>query len=221
MTMLHRTLLPALALAGAEFAGDEDNLFGYDDLGDDDFGDDDLLGEDDFGDDDIGDDDEVGDDDDDDVGDDEVGASGRRRSRRQARRARRRSRKSGSGTSSRRKKKVQWAKTILAKKQAPGSTSASVEFRLQHDFIAQDLTLSGSTSGAVVTTVMFGDKVVFSNPDGVPAEVLGTSSFIRDLVKGQKLRAGLDIIVSGSVASPNDTFRVTITGFKPDGRRNC
>jgi hypothetical protein len=74
----------------------------------------------------------------------------------------------------------------------------SVKIRLQHDFRAQDITFTGSAAGAKVTSIFFGDRVVWSSSDGIDVAVFGSTSFLRGLLKGQSIRAGLDITVNGS-----------------------
>lgn len=96
--------------------------------------------------------------------------------------------------------------------QAAGA--ASVKIRLQHDFRAQDVTFTGSAAGAKVNSIFFGDRAVWSNSDGIDASVFNSNSFLRGLLRGQSLRAGLDITVNGSLAGAGD-FAVTLIGQKP------
>ena len=206
------------SLRRSGFAGE----FGYDD----DFGDD--VEDDDFG---YEDDDFEGDYDDDfdgdDFGDDDFGARGRRRSRRQARRSRRRQRRTNrrSRRSSRRQAPQPAQDTSDWGMTAVGGTdtlteagAASVKIRLQHDFRAQDITFTGSVAGAKVTSIFFGDRVVWSNSDGIDVSVFASNSFLRGLLKGQSLQAGLDVTVNGSVPGAGD-FSATLVGQKPLGGR--
>ena len=208
--------------------------FGYeDDFGDDDFDgeDDDFEGDDDFAyEDDFGDEDDFEGDDDDFEGDDfaydDFGARGRRRSRRKARKRRRLQRRMGrlqrkmgktGGSSKKAKKKMTWGMTAVGGTDtltAAGSTS--VKIRLQHHFKAQDITFTGSADGAKVTSIFFGDRVVWSNSDGIDVGVFASTGFLRGLLKGQSLRAGLDITVNGSLTGAGD-FAVTLIGQKPVG----
>ncbi len=94
--------------------------------------------------------------------------------------------------------------------------AASVKIRLQHDFRAQDVTFTGSADGSKVTSIFFGDRVVWSNSDGIDVGVFASNSFLRGLLKGQSLRAGLDITVNGSVGGAG-SFSATIIGQKPVG----
>ena len=96
--------------------------------------------------------------------------------------------------------------------------SATVRIRLQHDFRATDITFEGSAAGAKVTSIFFGDQSVWSNPDGISAAVFGSGSFLRGLLKGQSLKAGLDITVNGTLTGAGD-FVATIVGTKPATRR--
>lgn len=187
------------------FAGDD---VGYDD---DEYG---------YDDDDVGDDDEYGYDDDDDVGDDdEVGRRGGGRKRRQGGGKRRQG--SGKGKSSKGSSAggsgLGWGMTAVSGTDTLTSSSggsASVQIRLQHDFKAEDITFDGSLSGAKVTSIFFGDQSVWSNANGIPVTVFGANSFLRGMLKGQSLKAGLDITVNGLLGGAGD-FAVTITGRKP------
>ena len=209
----------------SNFAGDFGAAgFGYED----DFGDDDDFEGDDYDDDDFGDDDDdFGEDDDfgdDDFGDEDFGARGRGRARRKARKRRRLQRRMGriqrkmgktGGSSKKAKKKMPWGMTAVGGPDtltAAGSTS--VKIRLQHHFKAQDLTFTGSADGAKVTSIFFGDRSVWSNSDGIDVGVFASTGFLRGLLKGQSLRAGLDISVNGSLPGAGD-FSVTLIGQKP------
>jgi len=196
------------SLRRSGFAGE----FGYDE--DDDFGEEDY---DDFGED----DDFEGDDEDDDFG-----AGGRRRARRQARRAQRGPRRTQ--RRERRRSPAPAAAPVVKKPAAGpwgmtavggtdtlgGAGPASVKIRLQHDFRAQDITFTGSAGGAKVTSIFFGDRVVWSTSDGIDVSVFASNSFLRGLLKGQSLRAGLDITVNGSLGGAGD-FAATLVGEKP------
>ena len=181
--------------------------FGYED----DFGDDDFEGDDDFGDDDFG---------------DEFGARGRRRARRKARKRRRLQRRMdrlqrkmgrAGGSKKKAKKKMTWGMTAVGGTDTlTAAGSASVKVRLQHHFQARDITFTGSADGAKVTSIFFGDRVVWSNSDGIDVGVFASTGFLRGLLKGQSLRAGLDITVNGSLTGAGD-FAVTLIGLKPVG----
>ena len=210
---------------GGGFAGRDD--FGADDDfegDDDDFGDDEVEGDDDF----EGDDDDF-------EGDDEVEGEeaadfgARRRPRRRRRLNRRLGRLNrresrvrskldnlGGGRSrGKEKKNVHWGMTAVSGTDTlTAAGAAAVKIRLQHDFRAQDVTFTGSAAGAKVTSIFFGDRVVWSSSDGIDVSVFGSTSFLRGLLKGQSLRAGLDITVNGSLTGAGD-FAVTIVGEKP------
>lgn len=208
---------------GADFDGDDDD---WDD--DDDTWDDEFEG-DDFGDDVEGDDfgdDVEGDDFGDDVEGDDFGARGKRRRRRLKRRLGRLNRREdkvrsklqetrGRRRRTRGKKTVHWGMTAVAGTDTlTASGGASVKIRLQHDFRAQDITFTGSAQGAKVTSIFFGDRVVWSSSDGIDVTVFGSTSFLRGLLKGQSLKAGLDITVNGTLTGAGD-FAVTLVGSKP------
>jgi hypothetical protein len=193
---------------------------GTDDFGADDEDDDDFEGDDDFGDDVEG-DDELGEDVE---GDDEVGARGRGKRRRLNRRLRRLNRREGrvlnklddlTPRRGNKEKNVHWGMTAVSGTDTLAAAgAASVKIRLQHDFRAQDVTFTGSAAAAKVTSIFFGDRVVWSSSDGIDVSVFGSTSFLRGLLKGQSLRAGLDITVNGSLTGAGD-FAVTIVGEKP------
>jgi hypothetical protein len=198
-----------------DFAGEDPEDFGdnYDDFGDDD---DDFGDEDDF----------EGDLDDDFEGDDDdFGARGgraRRRARRQARRNRRQGRRAARRASRHGEdsedKKTKWGMTAVGGTDTLAEAgAASVKIRLQHDFKAEDVTFTGSADGGKVTSIFFGDRVVWSNSDGIDVGVFASNSFMRGMLKGQSLRAGLDITVNGSLGGAG-SFSVTIVGKKPVGR---
>jgi hypothetical protein len=199
-----------------DYDDDDEEFEGDDDLGDDDLGDDDL-GDDDLGDDDLG---------DDETGDEELGedfAGPRRLNRRKNRlekrleridkRLNRKQRRRG------RKSKMTWGMTAVGGVDTVSEEgAATVKIRLQHHFKAEDVTFTGSASGATVTSIFFGDRVVWSNSDGIDVSVFASNSFMRGLLRGQSLRAGLDITVNGAMPSAGN-FSVTIIGKKPLGRR--
>lgn len=204
---------------GGGFAGVDD--FGIDDEDDDDT--DDLSG-----------DDLAGDDDDlagDDLsGDDDFGARRRRPGQGRSRRLNRRL-----GRLNRREDRVRdrlrdlaprtrhpeasvnkhWGMTAVGGTDTLAAAGgASVKVRLQHDFRAQDVTFTGSAAGAKVTSIFFGDRVVWSSSDGIDVTVFGSTSLLRGLLKGQSLGAGLDITVNGNLTAAGD-FAVTLIGEKP------
>jgi hypothetical protein len=205
-----------------DFEGDDDDDFEGDD--DDDFegdDDDDFEGDDD--------DDFEGDDDDDDFeGDDDFGARRRRRRRRRRRgrgprtRGRRRGRRKAPSRRkrpSRRPKRksaaVKWGKTVVSGSDTLGAAGqASIQIRLQHKFKAEDVTFEGSAAGSLVNTIFFGDKLVFQSAAGVPVTVFASTGFLRKLVAGHELLAGLDINVTGTLAGAG-TLQATVVGLKP------
>jgi hypothetical protein len=211
------------SFAGCDACDFGDDEYGEDDdLGDDDYGDEDEdeddLGDDDLGDDDYGDEDEAGDEE---LGDDFAGP--RRLNRRKARlekrldridkRLNRKQRRRG------RKSKMAWGMTAVGGiDTVTEEGAATVKIRLQHHFKAEDVTFTGSASGATVTSIFFGDRVVWSNSDGIDVSVFASNSFMRGLLRGQSLRAGLDITVNGNMPGAGN-FSVTIIGKKPLGHR--
>ena len=173
---------------------------------------------DDFGADEYGDDDEAGDEE---LGDDFAGPRrlNRRKNRLEKRISRidkrldRKNRRRG------RKSKMAWGMTAVGGiDTVTEEGAATVKIRLQHHFKAEDVTFTGSASGATVTSIFFGDRVVWSNSDGIDVSVFASNSFMRGLLRGQSLRAGLDITVNGAMPGAGN-FSVTIIGKKPLGRR--
>jgi hypothetical protein len=206
------------SLRRTQFAGDD--LSGWED--------DDIEG---FDDDDFG-----YEEDDDDFGyeeDDELGFlrrnKGRRRKRRQRRLGRRRERvgrRTGRRLEriDRKEKKLDdpvdgipsgWGATAVSDaEELPRGGTTSLKIRLQHDFRAQDVTFTGSAAGALVHSIYFGDRSVWSSSDGIDVGVFAANGFMRGLLKGQSLKAGLDIIVNGSIPGPG-RFTATLIGLKP------
>lgn len=185
---------------------DDDEEFGEEMEGDDDFGEDG-----DFGDDEVEGDDEVGDDVE---GEGDFGATRRRR-------------KAKGKSRPRRKSSRKWAKTLVngvASVVFAGAATLpfSMAIRLQHDFKAEDLkvtvaTTAGTATGTI-TSVFFGDRLIFSDPNGVDASLFGATAFTRDLMKGQNLGGGRDILVAGNLtasAASTVTARAAFIGEKP------
>jgi hypothetical protein len=203
---------------GADYDDDDDDFDDDDDELDDDDDDDEFEG------------DIEGDFDGDIEGDiegDDFGAEGRRRRRRLRRKLGRLNRREARtrrkiqrsrrrhGLPTRRKKRLKWGMTaVSATDTLEAAGAASVKIRLQHDFRAQDLTFTGSAAGAKVTSIFFGDRSVWSSSDGIDVTVFGSTSFLRGMLKGQSLKAGLDITVNGSMPAAGD-FTATIVGSKP------
>ena len=202
---------------GFEFGYDDDD---YDDDDCDDDDDDDEF-DDDFDDEDFGydeDDDDFGYDDED---DDDFGYEfGGRKERRVERLERQISKLRGSKKKRRKKRKSSvkgWARTIVSgSDELAAAGTAKVAIRLQHHFKAKDITFAGSPVGTSITSIHFGDRLIFSDANGVDASVFGTQSFLRSLLEGQNLRAGLDITVAGELNAAG-TLKVAVTGFKPKG----
>ena len=199
----------------------------WDDFGDDD---DDFEGDDD---DFEGDDDDFEGDDDDFEGDDDIEGDedddfGARRRRRRRRKpggraprtrgrgpARRKAPSRRSRPKSKRSAAVKWGKTVVSGSDTlAGAGQASIQIRLQHKFKAEDVTFEGSAAGSLVNTIFFGDKLVFQSAAGVPVTVFASTGFLRKLVAGHELLAGLDINVTGTLAGAG-TLQATVVGLKP------
>lgn len=108
-----------------------------------------------------------------------------------------------------------WGKTVVAGKfVAAAAESGTITIRPQHEFKAEDVTFEGSLAGSLVTSIQFADRNVWSDSDGIDVAVFGVSGFLRDLLRGQEMVKGLDILIN--VTTPGaGTVRATITGYKP------
>lgn len=101
----------------------------------------------------------------------------------------------------------------------PGA-SFTLTIRPQFDFVAEDLTLTSAQannpSGFGIQAIEFGDRIIFNNANSVPLAVFGTASFVRGLVKGAAIAAGLDISVTGTCANSTASSQLTavFTGLK-------
>jgi len=102
----------------------------------------------------------------------------------------------------------------------PGA-SFTLTIRPQFDFVAEDLTLTandGATNGAGfgIQAIEFGDRIIFNNSSSVPLAVFGTASFVRGLVKGAAIAAGLDISLSATSSGSTTSSQLTavFTGLK-------
>ena len=117
-------------------------------------------------------------------------------------------------------------KTILTGISAnvTGNAQGTVTIRPQFDFVAEDVTFTvvSATAGAglavTITSIQFGDRIIFSNPTGVPVAIFAVAGFMRGLVKGAAIAAGLDIQVVANVAGVGaatvTTLQATFTGLK-------
>jgi len=109
-------------------------------------------------------------------------------------------------------------KTILTAQTAvnPAAGAQTVTVRPQFDFVSEDMTFTGSVGNWTITSIQFGDRIVFSNATGVPVAIFATVSFVRGLVKGAAIAAGLDIQVAANIAASTTTTQLiaTLTGLK-------
>ena len=156
----------------------------------------------------------LGEDDDDDY--DDFGAKRRRRRRKPRRAYRRRGPSRLQRPKSARAKQVV-QKTLLVGQSAldPG-VNFTVTIRPQFDFVAEDLTLNANdaqlnAAGFGIQSIEFGDRIIFSNAQNVPLAVFGTGSFVRGLVKGAAIAAGLDITITGGAGAGLSTTTSQLT----------
>ncbi len=111
---------------------------------------------------------------------------------------------------------MEWIKTVVGESEEIDTAGpAALKIQLQHHLKAEDIVFNGSSSDAKVTSIIFGDKLIWNNAKGLDVSIFSSSSFIRGLVKGAKLRAGQIISINGSVANDGDTFSAAIIGLKP------
>lgn len=109
-----------------------------------------------------------------------------------------------------------WGETAIGGSTTLGAAgTATVQIRLQHDFRARDVTFDGSLAGTLITSITFGDRNVWSSAAGLPIVAFASTGFIRGLLKGQYIKAGLDISVVGTLTGAG-TLQATLTGLKPN-----
>ncbi len=110
------------------------------------------------------------------------------------------------------KKTMKWGKTIVSgtKTLAAGETGV-VPMVLQHHFKATDVTFTAPTD-ALVQSISMGDRIIWNSP--VPASVFATTSFLRNILDGQKLRAGLSIQATVSSVT-GGVVTAMVFGVKP------
>ena len=106
------------------------------------------------------------------------------------------------------------ATAVSGEARAAGTGATSAWIRLQHDFRASDITFTGTSPGATITSLYFGDRLVWSNPDGIPVDVLTATGVLRGLVEGQRIAAGLDVVANG-VVTKGGAVVATVMGTKP------
>jgi len=108
-----------------------------------------------------------------------------------------------------------WVSAVLS-----GSASideagqVTVTIRAQHPFIATDLTFEGSSNGAMITKIDFGDRPVITANGGLSTSVFTPTSQMRKHLKGQHLQGGLDITVIGTLEGAGKLC-AAFFGFKP------
>ena len=111
-------------------------------------------------------------------------------------------------------------KTLLTAASNPNPGNAfTLVIRPQFDFVAEDLTLADNSNGnmgAGIQAIEFGDRIIFNNAQSVPLAVFATGSFVRGLVKGAAIAAGLDISLSCTAFNSTTSSALTcvFTGLK-------
>jgi len=101
--------------------------------------------------------------------------------------------------------------------QDPGSYVLII--RPQVDFIARDLSFTGTSAASgniwIVESLKFGEHNVLTNP--VPVNYFSNDSFIRDVIKGGAIAAGLDISIRATLlgtSTGSQPIFVQIAGLK-------
>lgn len=113
---------------------------------------------------------------------------------------------------------TKWQKTAVAGTSVATLTSAAFNITItpQHDFVAQDLTFSGTTpANTTCTSVDFADHNVWNEPTGIPTEAFAPASFLRGVVKGARIRGGLSIRIQGVIGTAAGAAQAVLTGLKP------
>ena len=217
------------SLRRTDFSGDVgyDNAvveFGYDDF-------DDYTDEDDDSEEDDDSDEFEGDDETDDIG--ATRGQERRRGRRAGRKRKRASRKrsradrledradklDGGRRRSGGSKNVQG--TVISGKSSETTAGAvSIVITLNHQFNVDNIVFDGSSSGAMVNSIICGDDLVLNNASGTPVSIFAANNPLRDLFKGEraKLSAAQTIIINGTIANDGDVFMASVIGKKPASR---
>lgn len=140
---------------------------------------------------------------------------------------------------------MRWAKTVLVANQtvtnvfgAPGTFTQAfaLTIRPQFNFKAMDLNFQGPLLGtgvgvavagnvtvteAGITALNFGDQQVWSNAQPVPVNALVAASFLRNLVRGQRIKGGLDVTLNCTVTltctvadTGTATYAAVLVGWK-------
>ncbi len=107
-------------------------------------------------------------------------------------------------------------KTVLAGSATSAAAgSVSMTITPAHSFKASDITFTGSSANATVTSITFGDNLVWNAPSGVDASVFAATGFIRGMLSGATVRAGVPIVIVGTIAANDDVLKAALVGFKP------
>lgn len=112
-----------------------------------------------------------------------------------------------------------WVNTAVGSSAKGPAGAVSVKIRLQHDFLAQDIIVTGAPAGSKINAIFFGDQPVWAIPEGVDISVFGTGSQMRQFLAGATIRGGLDIVITGTLAAEGE-MSITLTGSKP-ARSTC
>ncbi len=108
-----------------------------------------------------------------------------------------------------------WVSAILSGSESIDEAGqVTVTIRAQHPFVASDMTFEGSSTGAMITKIDFGDRPVVTANGGLSTSVFTPTSQMRKHLKGQDLRGGLDITVVGKLEGAGKLC-VAFFGFKP------
>lgn len=75
----------------------------------------------------------------------------------------------------------------------------TLTLRPQGEFVIDDVTFGGSAATAVIHSIYCGRKQICESSGGIPISLFGVGSIISGVVKGHRVRAGLDLKVNYSL----------------------
>ena len=108
-----------------------------------------------------------------------------------------------------------WVSAVCSGSQsADAAGEVTLTIRAQHPFYAKDVTFEGSSSGAMIKKIDFGARPVIASNGGISTAVFTPTSQLRNHLKGQMLRAGLDITVVGTLDGAGKLC-AAFFGYKP------
>lgn len=107
-----------------------------------------------------------------------------------------------------------WVPAMVSGSATSDGGEALCTIRVQHPFIANDITFEGSLAGTSITKVDFADSTVINGGSGISTSIFTPTSQMRKHLQGRYIAAGLDIGIHGKLEGPGKLCAV-IFGFKP------